>query len=96
LSPDDYFALTRKAFDRIALPASLAEPARPSRMSAFEVENAFAAANPGLAADGIAVSCADGRLEEVRICLGRDLEFRSCEEVDRGGCRRRSLEVPTD
>jgi ribonuclease T2 len=65
-------------------------------MSAFDVENAFAAANPGLARDGIAVSCADGRLDEVRICLTRDLSFRSCANVDRRGCRQRSLEVPAD
>jgi ribonuclease T2 len=96
LSPEDYFATTRDAFARIALPSSLATPGRLSRMSAFDVENAFAAVNPGLVADGIAVSCADGRLEEVRICLTRELAFRSCEAVDRHGCRRRSLDVSGD
>jgi ribonuclease T2 len=31
----------------------------------------------------------------VRICLTKDLRsFRTCEEVDRGGCRTREITVP--
>ncbi len=58
------------------------------------VEKAFRLANPGLKEDGLAVTCDRGELEEVRICLTRDLEFRACREVDRSGCRAGSLSVP--
>jgi ribonuclease T2 len=44
--------------------------------------------------DGLAVTCDRGELEEVRICLTKDLEFRSCRQVDRSGCRAGNLFVP--
>ena len=50
-------------------------------------EAAFLAANPGPAAEAIAVTCDKRYLREVRICLTKDLTFRSCPEIDRRGCR---------
>jgi ribonuclease T2 len=36
----------------------------------------------------MAVACRRGVLQEVRICLDRNLSvFRRCPEVDRSGCR---------
>ena len=60
-------------------------------VSASAVEAAFVDANPGLRDDGIAISCKDGLLAEVRICLTRELDFRACAEVDARGCRSRSI-----
>lgn len=50
-----------------------------------DVRRAFASANPGLAADAIAV-IANRRqwLQEVRLCLGRDFHPRACPPEDRG------------
>jgi hypothetical protein len=59
-----------------------------------EVEEAFVQANPGLTRDGIAVTCSSRRLGEVRICLGRDLRFRACPEIDARACRRDELVMP--
>ena len=93
LSPAGYFATSREAHDRIVVPPAFA--ARGGRtISASEAERSFIAVNPGLEADGIAIACADGLLKEVRICLTRTLGFRSCEEVDRRGCRQKRLELP--
>jgi ribonuclease T2 len=94
LVPADYFALARKAFARIRHPKSFAagQPAR--TLSAAAAEAAFVAENPGLTRDAIAVACDGGRLEEIRICLTRDLAFRPCREVDRGGCRQPHLTLP--
>ena len=94
LSPDGYFALTREAYERVAIPAEFAAPDRHRTVSAGAVEQAFVAANPGLKPDGIAISCAEGFLEEVRICLTKDLSFRACREVDRNGCRQERLALP--
>jgi len=41
-------------------------------------EAGFIAADPGLAPDGIPVTCRERRICEVRICLTRDLGPRAC------------------
>ena len=43
------------------------------RAAPIEIERAFAAANPGLRPDMMAVACRRGALQEVRICLDRNL-----------------------
>jgi ribonuclease T2 len=42
------------------------------------VEEAFVKANPGLEPDMITVTCNSGYIEEVRICLSRDLDPVPC------------------
>ena len=44
--------------------------------------------------DGIAVTCGGRRLDEVRICLSRDLQFRDCAETNRRSCTRDKLVMP--
>jgi ribonuclease T2 len=94
LSQKDYFAVTRAAFERIDIPADLTPQRGGARLSPDAVEAAFIAANPGLDRGGIAVTCEDGRLEEVRICMTTALSFRTCPAVDRAGCRAGSIEQP--
>ena len=94
LGQKDYFAVTRAAFERIAIPAELDEARGGRRLAPEAVESAFIAANPGLDAKGIAVTCAGGQLEEVRICMKTDLSFRACPAVDRAACRAKSIEQP--
>ncbi|WP_127523907.1 ribonuclease [Mesorhizobium sp. Z1-4] len=90
-----YLEATREAYERVAIPPELDNALDPSRISADAVESAFISANPGLPPEGIAVSCKSGRLTEVRICLTKQLEFRSCSEVDARGCRASNLYVPS-
>ncbi|WP_428686797.1 ribonuclease T2 family protein [Roseibium sp.] len=94
LDPEDYFDLTRRAFEKITIPGAFARLDKRGKASPATVEKAFHLANPGLDDDEMAVTCDRGELEEVRICLTRDLEFRSCPAVDRAGCRSSSLSVP--
>ncbi|WP_297835894.1 ribonuclease T2 [uncultured Roseibium sp.] len=94
LTPEDYFDLTRKAFDKITIPGAFRTLDKRGKAAPDTVEKAFRLANPGLKEDGLAVTCDRGELEEVRICLTRDLKFRACREVDRSGCRAGSLSVP--
>jgi ribonuclease T2 len=94
-SPTDYFRAAKAARDRIVIPPPFANADRPQNWSPIDIERAFVAANPGLRADMVAISCKRGVLDEVRICLSRDLRgFRTCGEVDQGGCRQRELRVP--
>jgi ribonuclease T2 len=94
LDQASYFATVRRAAERVAVPQPLEVVEARLYASARDLEQAFIAANPGLSASGIAVACGDGRLEEIRICMTRQLDFRRCAEVDRRGCSDRRLAVP--
>jgi ribonuclease T2 len=94
LSPSDYFAATKRARQAITIPPPFAAPEREQTWVPIDIERAFVAANPGLRPDMMAVSCRNNRLNEVRICLTKDLRsFTPCEEVDRGGCRSRDIKA---
>ncbi|MBA4335071.1 MAG: ribonuclease T, partial [Methylobacterium sp.] len=94
-SPSDYFADTRRAREKVAIPPALAKAGREQNWTAIDIERAFVDANPGLRTDMMSVACRRGVLQEVRICLSKDLRnFRMCEEVDRSGCRTRDITVP--
>lgn len=91
-SPADYFGDVRAARDRVRVPDLFAASVR---AAPAEIERAFAAANPGLRGDMMSVVCRRGALVEVRVCFERDLRaFRSCPEVDQGGCRGGDVGIP--
>jgi ribonuclease T2 len=94
LSAQAYFDLVRKARTTVKIPAVYSAPQSTLTVSPDEIEEAFANANPGLPRTGIAVTCGGTRLGEVRICMGKDLQFRECPEVDRRVCRRDKLVMP--
>lgn len=94
LSPDKYFGLLRQAFDKVKIPPQFSQVTKWQTVSPPEVENAFRTANPGLSADMIAVTCDRKNLREVRICMSKDLQFRSCPQVDRQACRNPRVSLP--
>lgn len=94
LEPEDYFDLTRRAFEKIAIPGAFTKLRKRGKASPQTVEKAFRLANPGLDESAMAVTCSRGEFDEIRICLTKDLQFRSCPNVDRRGCRADSLSVP--
>ncbi|SFR45208.1 ribonuclease T2 [Yoonia tamlensis] len=78
LTSDDYFALSRLAYDRLVRPPVFRRIDRDITVPAQVIEDAFLADNPGLLADQITITCKDSYIQEARICLTRDLEFRTC------------------
>lgn len=78
LSARDYFSLTRKAAGSIPVPPLLDKLGRDINLPARIVEDAFIEATPSLTPEAITVTCRDRALQEVRICLTRDLEPRAC------------------
>jgi ribonuclease T2 len=94
LGEEDYFALMRRAHEKVAVPDDFLRPADERRLSPATIEAAFADANPGLTAEGMSVQCRGGAFTEIRICLTKGLEFRRCDEVDADSCRSRSVAVP--
>jgi len=89
-----YFETIRKARAAVKIPPEYLELTDARTVSPAEVEEAFVKVNPGLSAAAIAVTCNRTRLSEVRICLGKDLQFRSCDEIDRRACRRDQVTMP--
>jgi len=94
LTPEGYLAQMRRARDRVVIPDGLRQLETYTMVSPGAVEAAFRAANPGLAADAIAVTCDRRHLREVRVCMNRDLTFRRCHAVDRRGCRAGRVVMP--
>ena len=94
LSEDAYFDTVRKARATVKIPSEYQQLSEAKSVAPDEIEDAFVKANPGLSSDAIAVTCDRTRLSEVRICLNKDLQFRSCEEIDRRACRRDTVLMP--
>ncbi|MCM2473945.1 ribonuclease [Rhizobium sp. CG5] len=94
LSQQDYFQVTRMAYERINIPAALKTGKSSTRLGTEQIESILVAANPDLGKRGIAVTCDGGKLDEIRICLTKDLTFRDCLEVDRNACRLKSVDLP--
>lgn len=87
LTQADYFATTRKAFGKVAIPEEYASASTYATPAPQDVETAFIRSNPGLTNDAIAITCDRHFLRDVRICMTKDLsQFVSCPEVDRRSC----------
>ena len=91
LSAQDYYQAIRDAAAAVEIPPIFRMLPRDVRLEAGVIEDAFIETNPGLTPDGITVSCTGERLDEVRICLTRDLQPRPCAPDSRRDCRARML-----
>lgn len=95
LDPEGYFKAARAAFARVRIPATLAGLTAPRMVDPDAVEDEFRAANAGLPAGSVAVTCDNRRLREVRVCFKRDLSgYVDCPEVDRAACRANRTYLP--
>jgi ribonuclease T2 len=87
LSAPDYYATARQAFGKVAIPPVFKQMSKTLEVPAEVIEGAFLESNPGLARDQITITCQDGYIQEVRICLTRDLEPRRCGADTIRDCR---------
>ena len=95
MSQEDYFAAMRAAWERVTIPDRFLHADKPASMSARQVAQEFLRANPGMMDGALAVTCDGERLDEVRICLTRDLQFQPCgAQSRRAQCRRDQLDIP--
>lgn len=78
LGPQAYFAASRAAYAAIQRPEVLRNLEREVTLPAQLIEDAFLKANPALKADQVTITCKARRIQEVRICLSKDLEPRRC------------------
>lgn len=94
LAMADYFSVLRQAYERVRIPDTLRRQGPQSRTSPQALEDALIKNNPGLSRSAVAVTCDSQRLDEVRICFSKALDFRACPEVDANACRRSELTIP--
>lgn len=78
LSSDAYFATARQAFEAVNRPAVFRKLDRDVKLPAKVIEEAFLKANPGWEADMLTITCKEGRIQEARLCLSRDLDPVPC------------------
>jgi ribonuclease T2 len=78
LSSRDYFALSRSAYAKVTIPPVFRTLDREVALPASVVQDAFLEVNPGLRPDQITITCEDGLIQEARLCLTKDLQFRTC------------------
>ena len=71
-------ALLRRAYGSVVVPPIFAKMSTDLKVSADVIEAAFVESNPGLARDQVTVTCTQGMIQEVRICLTPGLEPRRC------------------
>jgi ribonuclease T2 len=98
LEPGEYFALARRAFAGVSIPAELSSPAQAIERPAQAILSAFVRANPRLPAESVVITCSGqgaARLREVHFCLDRNLNPRSCSaDALRGACRASAVIIP--
>jgi len=78
LSAPAYYALAREAFENINRPVVFRKLSDPVKLPASVVEEAFLKANPDWAPDMVTITCRDGRIEEARLCVSKDLSPVPC------------------
>lgn len=78
LEASRYFDIARRAYLAVNRPVALRKLTKPVRLPAAVVEDAFLAANPGWSATNITVTCKMGQIQEVRVCLSKELAPRVC------------------
>lgn len=79
LGAEEYFAAVRKARNAVTVPAELNQPIQKQVFSPAQIALKVAAANPAFPKTAFRTSCyRDGKLEEIRICLNKDLSPRAC------------------
>ncbi|GAA6163574.1 ribonuclease T2 [Pelagimonas sp. KU-00592-HH] len=78
LSAEDYYALSRRAYDNVSKPPVFRKLDKSVKLPASVVEQAFLKANPDLDADMLTITCRDGFIQEARVCLSKELEPVPC------------------
>jgi len=89
-----YFRAADKALATVRIPARFSAPPVSVALTAEQIAAEFRRANPSMPENGLIVACGRGELSEVRVCLSRDLMFRSCGRRLRNSCPAVPVEVP--
>ena len=89
-----YFNTADHATAAVKIPAALEAPRSSQSLTAERIATLFQGANPRLPEGAMTLACSRGELSEVRVCLTRDLEPRSCGRGIHSDCPRVPLDIP--
>jgi ribonuclease T2 len=78
LSAKSYYSTLRKAYKSVEIPPIFAKITKDLQVPASVIEDAFFESNPQIARDQMTVTCSQGMIQELRICLTKDLDPRRC------------------
>jgi ribonuclease T2 len=73
LDPAQYFAVARRLYERVSVPAWFLAGDADRISSPGEIEREFLGANPWLTPDMISIACRGATLLDIRVCFSRDL-----------------------
>lgn len=94
LSALDYFKAADRATATVKIPAELEAPRSDESYTAPQIIELFQRANPQLPDGALTVACSRAQMSEIRICLTKDLNVRSCGRGVRTNCPKVPLSVP--
>lgn len=81
LSPDSFFRLARRAVQTVTIPHQLTSLDHPISIPPTTILDLFAAANPLVSRESLALTCGNNYLTAVEVCLSKDLHAVSCQQV---------------
>lgn len=87
LPATEYFQKVRAAFQAVKIPGDYQGPGAPVYVAPRQLKEKFRAANPMTSDRSLAVLCRGRYLQEVRVCLTKDLKPRDCGADIRDRCR---------
>ena len=87
LSATNYYAASRQAYENTMIPSYFFRIQKDMKLPASVIEDAFLDADPRLDRNMITITCEAGRIDEVRICLTKDLAPRLCGDDVARDCK---------
>lgn len=87
LTAAQYYALSRRAYESVNRPEIFRKLDRSVKLPASVVEEAFLKANPEWEPDMLTITCRDGRIQEARLCLSKDMRPVPCGRDAVKDCR---------
>jgi ribonuclease T2 len=93
LNAMEYYALARKAYNTVTRPTVFRKLKTDITLPASVVEAAFLEANPKLLQNQITITCQAHKIQEVRICLSKDMERVKCGYDVSQDCALRDAEM---
>ena len=94
LDAASYYSLSRAAYATVQRPDLLRELTKTVRIAPEVIEQTFLEANARLEAEQITITCKAGHIQEARICLTKDLTFRTCGQDVFRDCAKPALFTP--
>ena len=89
-----YFNTADRATAAVKIPSAMEAPRSAQSLTAERIANLFQGANPQLPGGAMTVACSRAELSEVRLCLTRDLQPRSCGRGVHSNCPKVPLNIP--